>query len=104
MSKCGISDAFSAGLGLAMGFTMAQYISQAMKPSERKIKQVIVCLKCGYKNPVENKFCGECGQALYPPPPIQCPNCMALMPSNMKFCRKCGSLLRKAEKTRKKRK
>jgi rRNA maturation endonuclease Nob1 len=104
MNKHSISDAFSTGLGLAMGLTTAQYISQIMKPQERIVKQIIICVKCGGKNPAENKFCGECGQALYPPPPIQCPRCMALMPPNMKFCGKCGSLLKKMERVRKKRK
>jgi ribosomal protein L40E len=104
MNKYNISGAFSAGLGLAMGFTMAQYASQIMMPRERIVKQVVICLKCGGKNPVENKFCGECGQALYPPPPIQCPTCMALMPPNVKFCGRCGSLLKKTERIRKKRK
>jgi len=104
MSKLSIGDAFSAGLGLAMGLTMAQYIAQAMKPRERIVKHVVICLKCGNKNPEENKFCAQCGQALHPPPPIQCPRCMAIMPSKMKFCGKCGSSLVKTEMTRKKRK
>jgi rRNA maturation endonuclease Nob1 len=104
MSKHSVSEAFSAGLGLAMGVTMAQYLSQTMKPSDKMVKQVIICLKCGGKNPVENKFCGQCGQALYPPPSVQCPRCTAIMPSNIKFCGKCGFPLRKTEKIRKKRK
>jgi rRNA maturation endonuclease Nob1 len=102
MSKSSIGDAFSAGIGLAMGLTMAQYMFQALKLPERIIKQVIVCLKCGSKNPIENKFCGQCGQAFYPPPSINCPRCGTPMPSNMNFCGKCGSLLR-TERTRKKR-
>jgi rRNA maturation endonuclease Nob1 len=103
MSKYSVGNAFSAGIGLAMGFTMAQYMFQILKPPEKMIKQVIICLKCGNKNPGENKFCGQCGQALYPPPPIQCQKCSAVMPSNMKFCGRCGSPLRKTERTRKKR-
>jgi rRNA maturation endonuclease Nob1 len=103
MNKPSISEAFSAGMGLGMGLTMMQYLSQIMKPTE-KIRQVIICLKCGSKNPAENKFCGQCGQSLYPPPPIQCPRCTAIMSSNMNFCGKCGYPLRKTEKTRKKRK
>ena len=103
MSKYSVGNAFSAGIGLAMGLTMAQYMSQALKPSEKMVKQVIICQRCANKNPDENKFCGQCGQALYPPPRIQCQKCGAAMPSNMKFCGKCGSLLRKTEKTRKKR-
>jgi rRNA maturation endonuclease Nob1 len=103
MSKYGFGNAFSAGIGLAMGLTMTQYMFQTMKPPEKPVKQVIVCLKCGNKNLGENKFCGQCGQALYPPPPIQCPRCLAIVPSNMKFCGRCGSPLRKTERTRKKR-
>jgi rRNA maturation endonuclease Nob1 len=103
MSKYSVGNAFSAGIGLAMGLTMAQYLSQLMKPSEKPVRQVIVCLKCGNKNPDINKFCGQCGQALYPPPPIQCQKCSAVMPSNIKFCGRCGSPLRKADRTRKKR-
>jgi rRNA maturation endonuclease Nob1 len=103
MSKYSVGNAFSAGIGLAMGLTMTQYMFQAMRPPEKMIKQVIICLKCLSKNPSENKFCGQCGQPLYPPPPIQCPRCLALIPSYMKFCGKCGSPLRKTERTRKKR-
>jgi rRNA maturation endonuclease Nob1 len=103
MSKYSVSNAFSAGIGLAMGLGMAQYMFQAMAPSEKAVKQVIICSRCGNKNLGENKFCGQCGQALYPPPPIQCPRCLVLMPSNMKFCGRCGSPLRKTERTRKKR-
>jgi len=87
-------DAFSAGMGLALGLAMTQYMFQVTTPTKRIIKQVIVCLKCGSKNPVENSFCGQCGQALYPPPPVECPKCGALMPSLMKFCGSCGSSLR----------
>jgi len=102
LTKSIVGEAFSAGIGLALGLTMTQYMFKAMKPPE-KIKQVIVCLRCGSKNPVENKFCGQCGQAFYPPPSIQCPKCGFPMPSNMNFCGKCGSPLRKTRKTRKKR-
>jgi ribosomal protein L40E len=103
MIKSSVGQAFSAGIGLAFGLTMAQYMFQAMKPPEKMIKQVIVCLRCGGKNPVENKFCGQCGHALYPPPPIQCPKCGATMPFNMSFCRRCGSPLKEKDRVRKKR-
>jgi len=103
MSKHNVGEAFSAGIGLALGLTMAQCMSQAIKPPERLIKQVIVCLRCGNKNPVENKFCGQCGQSLYPPPLTQCSKCEATVPSNMNFCGNCGSPLKEVKKTRKKR-
>jgi len=101
MSKVSVGEAFSVGLGVGIGMIMSQQIAQAMKPSEKLIKQIIICHVCGSKNPVENKFCGQGGHALYPPPPIQCPRCTALMPSNMKFCGRCGSLLQKTVRTRK---
>jgi len=89
-----VDDAFSAGIGLAMGLTMGQYMFQVMRPSERIIKQVIICLRCGGKNPVEFRFCGQCGQALYPSPPVHCLKCGVAMPSYMKFCGSCGSRLK----------
>jgi rRNA maturation endonuclease Nob1 len=103
MSELGISEAFIGGLGLAMGLSMGQYIAQLMTPTKKPLKQVIICPKCGNPNPSENKFCGTCGQTLYPPPPIQCPRCGTAMPSNIKFCRRCGFQLKKTERTRKKR-
>jgi rRNA maturation endonuclease Nob1 len=104
LAKSVVGEAFSAGLGLALGLTMAQYMFQAFRLPEKPAKQVVICLKCGSKNPVENRFCGQCGQALYPPPPLKCPKCSFSMPSNQNFCWICGSPLRKTVKTRKKRK
>jgi ribosomal protein L40E len=98
MVNSNIADAFSAGLGVTLGLTMAQYIFQSLYPLEEKVKQVIICLRCNYKNPVENKFCGECGHPLYPPPPILCKKCRFLMASDMNFCGRCGSSLRKKSK------
>jgi rRNA maturation endonuclease Nob1 len=100
MATLRVGEAFSAGIGLAMGLAMAQYMFQVTRPYERAIKQVIVCLKCGSKNPIENKFCGQCGQAFYPGPPIKCPKCGAMMSSNMNFCGNCGISLRKQRKKR----
>ncbi|MEM2281747.1 MAG: zinc ribbon domain-containing protein [Candidatus Bathyarchaeia archaeon] len=90
-----VGGAFSAGLGFALGLTLAQWMLQTLKPWEKPVKQVVVCLKCGGKNSVENKFCWHCGQALYPPPPIRCLKCGLSMPQNMKFCWICGSPLKK---------
>lgn len=103
MSKLGISDTFVAGLGLAIGLSMGQYMTQLMKPSEQPVKQVIICLKCDNPNPNGNKFCGICGKALYPPSPVQCPRCGTAMPSDIKFCRRCGFPLKKIERIIKKR-
>jgi len=98
MAAIRVGDAFSTGMGLGLGLMMTQYMFQVMKPPERIIKQVIVCLRCGTKNPIENKFCGQCGQAFYVGPPIKCPKCSATMPSKMNFCGNCGLSLRKQRK------
>jgi len=104
LAKSIVGEAFSAGVGLALGLAMAQSIFQTFRLPEKVVKQVIVCLNCGSRNPVENRFCGHCGQALYPPPPIQCPKCGVPMPRNINFCWRCGSPLRKMDGSRKKRK
>jgi predicted amidophosphoribosyltransferase len=103
MTTHNVGEAFSAGSGLAMGLMISQSLFQIMQPQQRIVKQVVVCLKCGGKNPVENKFCGRCGKALYPPAPVNCPSCGTPMPPHMKFCGKCGSPLKENVKTRKRR-
>jgi len=89
-----VSEAFSAGLGFALGLTMAQYMFKTLVPL-KPVRQLIVCLKCGGRNSIENKFCWHCGEALHPPQFTNCPKCGFFMPSNMKFCWKCGSLLKR---------
>ena len=89
-----MSEAFSVGLGMALGLVMGQYMLQATRPPEKVVvKRVLVCQKCAAHNPVENKFCGNCGQSLYPPPQITCQKCNSKMPATMKYCGNCGSIL-----------
>ena len=82
-----------AGLGLTMPFMMAQQMQQAQagKPQE-----VIVCQKCGSKNTVGMKFCGNCGTSLAPTPKVVCPKCKSENPASMKFCGNCGKPLPKS--------
>ena len=98
MSSGGIAvgEAFSAGIGVALGLVMGQYMLQTIGPPRRaEVKQVILCRKCLAENPVENKFCNNCGQPLYPPPKITCAKCGSEMPATIKFCGNCGSILEK---------
>jgi len=88
-------EAFSAGLGLAIGLFMGQDLLRTIwSPAEVVAKRVVICQKCNAKNPVDNKFCNNCGQSLYPPPKIKCQNCLSEMPVTMKFCGNCGTVLR----------
>jgi len=91
-----LGEAFSAGIGLALGLVMGQYMLQTIGPPRRaEVKQVILCRKCSAGNPVVNKFCNNCGHPLYPPPKIPCGKCGVEMPPNMKFCGNCGTILKK---------
>jgi len=93
-----MSEAFSAGLGMALGLVMSQYMLQAMRPPERVVvKHVLICQKCAAQNPIENKFCGNCGQRLYPFPKITCQKCSSKTPATMKFCGNCGSEINKTK-------
>lgn len=89
-------EAFSAGLGLAMGLLVGQHLLRTVElPAEVMAKRVVICHKCAAKNPVDNKFCNNCGQSLYPPPKIKCQNCLSEVPVTMKFCGNCGVVLDK---------
>ncbi|WP_125767213.1 zinc ribbon domain-containing protein [Lapidilactobacillus wuchangensis] len=47
------------------------------------------CPNCGHDNPVDAKFCPNCGQKLQ----IECPNCHHLNAAGTKFCPECGTKL-----------
>lgn len=86
-------DAISAGLGVGMGLVLVPYMLQ--KPHFNKVpKIVIVCLNCQSKNPQDFKFCGHCGQALYPSKQLRCLKCNTIVPDT-KFCGNCGTELKK---------
>ncbi|UCH70746.1 MAG: zinc ribbon domain-containing protein [Candidatus Bathyarchaeota archaeon] len=91
-----VGEAFSAGLGIALGLVMGQYMLEAMAPPRKiAVKYVLLCRECAAQNPIENKFCGTCGRSLYPPPQITCQKCGSKMPSTVKFCGNCGLALPK---------
>ena len=53
------------------------------------------CPKCQLDNPVEAKFCIECGN----PIELQCPKCGATTPHAGKFCMECGHKLQASKET-----
>ncbi len=98
---CGICDgggfidtsgAFSGGLGFGLGLLYMPYMMRMLTAPAMPSKIVVVCLRCGGKNPEYFKYCGYCGQALYPPSKIQCPKCNQQVPK-ANFCLNCGNKL-----------
>ena len=47
------------------------------------------CSRCGFENPLEMKFCGQCTAAL----PLICPKCHFENPAGFKFCGQCTAAL-----------
>ncbi len=86
--------AAAAGLGAGMGLTMPYIMAQQMQQAQAgKPQELVICQKCGAKNPTGTKFCGNCGANLTPAQMAVCPNCKAENPVGMKFCGSCGKPL-----------
>jgi len=47
------------------------------------------CPKCGFDNPDNMKFCGQCGNKLE----LICPKCGSVNPPGFRFCGECGAKL-----------
>jgi predicted amidophosphoribosyltransferase len=83
------------GVGAGCGLLMGPPIYRALAaPKQRPI--VIVCLNCSVKNPDENKYCGNCGEPLYPS--VVCRVCGKKMLREWRYCGSCGASLRKKQK------
>src|SRR5439155_22817766 len=49
------------------------------------------CVSCGFENPVDASFCGECAAPLAST--LSCPSCGKANPAKQKFCNGCGRSL-----------
>src|SRR6266542_407240 len=52
------------------------------------------CVSCGFENPADASFCGECAAPLANT--LSCPSCGKANPAKQKFCNGCGGPLRKS--------
>jgi class 3 adenylate cyclase/tetratricopeptide (TPR) repeat protein len=52
------------------------------------------CTSCGFENPADGSFCGECAAPLANT--LSCPSCGKANPAKQKFCNGCGGPLRKS--------
>jgi hypothetical protein len=49
------------------------------------------CVSCGFENPADASFCGECAAPLAST--LSCPSCGKANSAKQKFCNGCGGLL-----------
>lgn len=86
------------GAGVGIGAAMAGAITEAMKSGKEEAAQpaaeaaTVACPNCGTANPVEAKFCNNCGTKLTPDA-VKCSNCGHENPAGSKFCSECGTKL-----------
>ncbi len=55
----------------------------------------MLCEKCGFKNPENMRFCGQCATPLK----ITCPSCNFSNPFDFEFCGQCATRLSKTQNT-----
>jgi membrane protease subunit (stomatin/prohibitin family) len=85
----GGGGAAGAGLGAGIGLSIGQQMAQTQQKTERP---TVRCPNCSSFNPVENRFCGNCGKPLHEVS-ISCPNCGSNVPKGNNFCGNCGRSL-----------
>lgn len=88
----------NAGIGLGMGLGVAPAVGNLFSNIGGNIdanqsSKEVVCPHCNAKNPVGQKFCGECGKSIIVG--NVCPNCGKINSISQKFCGECGMSLSK---------
>jgi membrane protease subunit (stomatin/prohibitin family) len=84
----GGGGAAGAGIGAGLGFSLGQGMMNTR--SQSTPQKVKMCPSCGAENPVENRFCGNCGADVSPKKMVTCSNCGSQVPEDNKFCGNCG--------------
>ena len=58
---------------------------------QKKDSSDLACPNCGFRNPLEAQYCGDCGKALF----HTCPKCGTQNRMDNVFCAKCGADIEK---------
>lgn len=76
-----------------MGYGMASQMPGMMAPgAQAQQQQTKPCPKCGTMNPVNMKFCGNCGaDTTVAAGSKPCIKCGKPVPPGLKFCGECGA-------------
>ncbi len=102
--------AAAAGVGVGAGFGAGYMMVDAMRhggaappagqapaPAPAGPAAAMVCPKCSTPNPVDGKFCRNCGNKMQNNT-VKCSKCSAEVPSDSKFCPECGQQLKGSKK------
>ena len=65
-------------------------INNSINSTSSDSTNINICEKCGEKNPIDAKFCSNCGSEIK----IKCPQCGHEMDDGAKFCNNCGYKLK----------
>ena len=84
----------AVGVGIGMGANMASAMTGVMNDISHNLSSknaTIKCQNCGYDNPSEQKFCGNCGAQMNQTQ--FCTQCGEKLSADAKFCSRCGNKL-----------
>ena len=88
------SESFSksqGGAAVGAGFAVIPPLFQQQSAAPTQL--MVLCPKCGFQNPQNQKFCGSCGATMQAPSGAPCPKCQSLNALGSKFCSGCGTTL-----------
>ena len=92
------TDSWISLVSNLLGLVEVIYLNQPFRTSSAEIRETkdlgqkvtaLSCSTCGKNNPIESKFCNNCGSSLSP----SCSNCGHSNPPGALFCGRCGSKL-----------
>jgi len=85
------AESLSKSSGGAIG-AGAVILPQAFQQPQAQVPMVL-CPKCGFQNPQNIKFCGNCATSLQVQGGVVCPKCGTSNTAGAKFCNNCGNPL-----------
>jgi membrane protease subunit (stomatin/prohibitin family) len=71
----------------------AVILPQVLQQQQGQAQPMVLCPNCGFQNPQNTKFCGNCGKSLQVQPGVTCPKCGTVNAAGAKFCSNCGNPL-----------
>jgi membrane protease subunit (stomatin/prohibitin family) len=71
----------------------AVILPQVLQQQQGQAQPMVLCPNCGFQNPQNTKFCGNCGKSLQVQPGVTCPKCGTVNTAGAKFCSNCGNPL-----------